>query len=666
MENDTRHQKSLSDVEAPDPQFRIEKMKKCSLALFILCALAAQMPTTFAADKPETPAPAATPSATPDPDPYASETKEQRDARMDWWRDARFGLFIHWGLYAVPAGIHKGKPVAGYGEWIMEKGKIPVEEYKAYAAEFNPTQYDPEAWVALAKKAGMKYIVITAKHHDGFALWPSAASDWDIEATPYKKDLLKPLAEACKKHGIKLGFYYSQAMDWTNGGACSQDPNNKRTMDQYVDELAAPQVRELLTNYGDAPVILWWDTPAAMNEERAAKLIEPLKLKPGIIHNNRLLKVAPCGVVDMEALKTGKREPYAGDTETPEQHIPATGLGDHDWEACITMNDTWGFKSEDNNWKSTQVLLRQLIDIASKGGNYLLNVGPTGEGLIPQPSVERLEAIGRWMEANGESIYGSGASPFPKLPWGRCTTKKTKGGTTLYLHVFDWPKDGKLLLPGLENKVKSASLLVGGTELKFEKTANGVDIDVPAQAPDADASVIKMEIAGKPKVVQVFIKPAADGSIVLPASLVDFATPKKGGSASLQQSADGLEIGSWTNPEAAVGWAFSGLKAGEYEVLAEVSGLDDAKATIELGDAAPVVSVGVSGIKTEKAEDENDVEKLSVTLTPTGDYKKYTTQNLGTFEIEEQGEKNITITPDATGWKPFNLRKVTLKPVTGN
>jgi len=638
-------------------------MKNTSLTLAVIGACAMNPLVIFAEDQPSAPVSAATPAATPNPDPYANETKKQRDARMEWWRDARFGLFIHWGVYAVPGGIHKGQPVGGYGEWIMEKGKIPVEEYKAYAGQFNPTQYDPEAWVLLAKKAGMKYIVITAKHHDGFALWPSAASKWDIEATPYKKDLLKPLAEACKKHGIKLGFYYSQAMDWTNGGACSQDPNNKRTMDEYVDQIAAPQVRELLTNYGDAPVILWWDTPAAMNEDRAAKLIEPLKMKPGIIHNNRLLKVAPCGVVDMEALKSGKREPYAGDTETPEQHIPATGLGDHDWEACITMNDTWGFKSDDNNWKSTQVLLRQLIDIASKGGNYLLNVGPTGEGLIPQPSVERLEEIGTWMGANGESIYGSGASPFPKLPWGRCTTKKTKGGTTLFLHVFDWPKDGKLLVPGLENKVRSARLLVAGTELKFEKTPNGVVIDVPAQAPDPNASVVKLEVSGRPKVVQVFIKPDDDGSIVLPASLVDFGIPKKGGPASLQQSADGLEIGSWSNPEATASWAFSGLKPGEYEILAEVSGLENAKATIETGATDPIVSVDVSGIQTKKAEDEKNVQILAVNLTPTGDYKKHETQSLGKIRIGDEAGVKLTIRPDSSAWKAFNVRKITLKPV---
>ena len=632
-------------------------MKKTLLTLAALSSLALQPLTSLAEEKPPAPA------ATPNPDPNANETKAQRDARMEWWRDARFGLFIHWGVYAVPAGIHNGKPVDGYGEWIMEKGKIPFEEYKAYAAQFNPTKYDPEAWVLLAKKAGMKYIVITAKHHDGFALWPSAVNDWNIGSTPYKKDLLKPLAEACKKHGVKLGFYYSQAMDWNNGGACSQDPNNKRTMDEYVEQVAVPQVRELLTNYGDAPVILWWDTPAAMNEDRAAKIIEPLKLKPGIIHNNRLLKVAPCGVVDMEALKSGKREPYAGDTETPEQHIPSTGLGDTDWEACMTINHTWGYKSDDENWKSTKVLLQNLIDIASKGGNYLLNVGPTGEGLIPQASVERLEEIGKWMDANGESIYGSGASPFMKLPWGRCTTKKSKGGTTLYLHVFEWPAEGKLLLPGLESKVKSAQMLVGGAELKFEKTANGVVLDVPTQAPDANASVIKLEIVGKPKVVQIFIKPAADGSLALPAKLADIGFPKKGSTPSLNENKDAVEIGSWTNPEATVSWAFSDLKAGEYEVLAEISGLENAKATIELGGGTSSVKVDISGIQTDKAADQSGGVKLPVILAATGAYQTYQTQNLGKISITSAGNQQLTIRPDMETWKPFNLRKITLRPV---
>jgi len=621
--------------------------------------------------KPEKKAPAAEtktvekikPSLAETADPYFKETKKQRDARMGWWRDARFGMFIHWGVYSTPAGFYEGKSVPGYGEWIMNKGNIPIDKYKAFAKDFNPIKYDADAWVRLAKAAGMKYIVITTKHHDGFAMFPSSASDWNIKLTPYGKDVLQPLAEACRKHGLKLGFYYSQAQDWINGGACNTDPNNKRTMDQYIDEIAVPQVRELLTNYGEFPSILWWDTPAAMNEERAAKLVELLKLKPGVIHNNRVLKVAPCGIVDMDAIKAGKREPFSGDTETPEQHIPATGLGDQDWEGCMTINHTWGYKSDDDGWKPTTELLRNLIDIASKGGNYLLNIGPTGEGLVPQTTIERLQEMGKWMDLNGESIYGTTASPFEKLTWGRCTKRKHEDGTTMYLHVFDWPKDGKLLIPGLQNKVKSAKLLVSGAKLKSEKTENGVVLDLPAEAPDAIASVIKLEIVGKPKVVQIFIKPAADGSLALPAKLADIGFPKKGSTPSLNENKDAVEIGSWTNPEATVSWAFSDLKAGEYEVLAEISGLENAKATIELGGGTSSVKVDISGIQTDKAADQSGGVKLPVILAATGAYQTYQTQNLGKISITSAGNQQLTIRPDMETWKPFNLRKITLRPV---
>ncbi len=279
-------------------------------------------------------------------DPYANETVAQRDARMQWWRAARFGMFIHWGVYSVPAGTYHGEQIPGIGEWIMCTAKIPMAEYQGYAKEYNPIKYNPDEWVRLAKEAGMKYIVITAKHHDGFANFDTKASDWNIvKATPYGKDVLKPLAAACRKYGVKLGFYYSQAQDWNNGGSeCSGswDPAQKHDMDDYIDKVAVPQVKELLSNYGEFPAVLWWDTPCDMNKERADKLAAVLKLKPGIIFNNRL------------------GGGYQGDTETPEQSIPATGFKGRDWETCMTMNDTWGFKSYDNNWKSTETILRNL------------------------------------------------------------------------------------------------------------------------------------------------------------------------------------------------------------------------------------------------------------------------------------------------------------------
>jgi len=427
------------------------------------------------------------------PDPYAHETTAERDARMGWWRDARFGMFIHWGVYSVPAGTYDGQAIPGIGEWIMHEGKIPMARYQAYAKQFNPVKFNADEWVSLAQEAGMRYIVITSKHHDGFAMFDSKVSPWNIvQATPYAHDPLQDLAAACRKHGLKLGFYYSQAQDWNNGGASAGgkwDPAQQHDMDDYIDHVAVPQVKEILSNYGEFPAVLWWDTPVDMSRERAAKLIELLKLKPGIIHNNRL------------------GGGFSGDTETPEQEIPATGFGNRDWETCMTINDTWGFKSDDQNWKSTQVLIRNLVDIASKGGNYLLNVGPTSEGLIPGPSVDRLKQVGQWMKVNGPAIYGTTASPFKHVAWGRCTKKldsPAAGQTTLYLHVFNWPADGQLLLPGLSNEVQSASLLSDATHapLAHEQTAAGLKLTVPAAAPDPISSTIVLEIKGRPEIAQ--------------------------------------------------------------------------------------------------------------------------------------------------------------------
>jgi alpha-L-fucosidase len=425
------------------------------------------------------------------PDPYAFETSEERDERMRWWREARFGLFIHWGVYAVPAGIHKGERIPRLGEWIMWQAEIPIDEYREYGKEFNPVKYDPEAWVTLAKDAGMRYIVITAKHHDGFALFETASSGWNVvEATPYGKDLLKPLAEACRKHGIKLGFYYSEGNDWYHPGGVVRrkqlwDNGQAGDFDQYLDTVAAPQVRELLTNYGELAV-LWWDGPGyVMNRERAGKLMGLLKLQPGIITNNRL------------------GGGFRGDTDSPEQRIPATGIPGRDWETCMTMNDTWGYKSYDDNWKSPKAMVRMLIDIASKGGNYLLNVGPTADGEIPRPSVERLREIGRWMSSYSESIHATTASHFPHLPWGRSTTRLHEEGATLYLHLFDWPVDGELPLPGLRNEVTHVKLLGSGHAVAATRTKTGWTLALPESAPDPIASVIAVEIQGVPEVETV-------------------------------------------------------------------------------------------------------------------------------------------------------------------
>jgi alpha-L-fucosidase len=419
------------------------------------------------------------------------ETENEKTGRLQWWDEAKFGMFIHWGVYAVPAGVYQGEEIEFIGEWIMNKAKIPVAEYKKFATEFNPVKYDPEAWVKLAKDAGMKYIVITSKHHDGFALFDSKVTGWDVvDATPYGKDLLAPLVEACRREGIKIGFYYSQSQDWCHpGGAVATwgqwsgpwDNAQLGDYDEYLDKIAIPQVNEILTRYGGLDII-WWDTPMYMTPERAAKFQAVIADYPDLITNNRL-----GGEVQ-------------GDTETPEQHIPSTGYPDgRRFEVCMTMNDTWGYKSWDHNWKSTEELIRNLSDIASKGGNFLLNVGPTAEGLIPQPSIETLQKIGKWMKVNGDAIYSTMASPFHYLPWGRSTQK----GNKLYLHVFDWPDNGKLAVP-LLNKVKRAYLLTNQEKtLKVKKSGLNKSIQIPSIAPDQFVSVVVLEIEGKPEILPI-------------------------------------------------------------------------------------------------------------------------------------------------------------------
>jgi alpha-L-fucosidase len=406
----------------------------------------------------------------------AAETPAQRDARMRWWREARFGLFIHWGLYSQTAGEWGGK--TDYGEWIMCNCKIPVKTYAGLAAKFNPAKFDAAAWVRAAKAAGMKYIVITAKHHDGFAMFRSKADPFNIhDATPFKRDPLKELAAECKKQGVRLGFYYSQAQDWHQPGADAVlgrwDRAQEGDFEAYLNKIVLPHLKELMTGYGEVSV-LWWDTAtASMTKARTDRMKAVLKLQPGIITNNRL----------------GGDNP--GDTYTSEQAVPAEGPG-KDWESCMTMGKHWGYNRKDTKLKSSAELIRTLVDIASKGGNLLLNVGPDGEGLIPEHNLRRLQGIGRWMRVNGEAIHGTSRSPFRKAPaWGRVTRKPGR----LYLHVFDWPKDGKLAVPGPAGKVNKAYLLADPkcTPLVVTARAGGVEIATPGKAPDAAASVVVVE-----------------------------------------------------------------------------------------------------------------------------------------------------------------------------
>lgn len=571
----------------------------------------------------------------------AEETKEQRDERMAWWRAARFGMFIHWGVYSVPAGEYKGHQNQHIGEWHMLDFRMPVAEYAEYAKQFNPVKFNADEWVRLAKEAGQKYIVITTKHHDGFAMFKSQASSYNIyDATPFKRDPLKELAAACKKHGVKLGFYYSQAQDWHHaGGAASGrapqpgankpveglsanhwDPAQEGSMDDYLDKIAVPQVREILSNYGKVAVI-WFDTPVNMTPERAEKFLPVLKLQPDIIVNNRL-----------DAKKS------LGDCETPEQFIPATGFPGKDWESCMTMNSTWGYKSFDDKWKPTETLIRNLIDCASKGGNYLLNVGPTSEGLIPTPSVERLKEIGAWMKINGAAIYGTTASPFSKLAWGRCTKKVTAKGGTLYLHVFDWPADGKLSVPGLHSKVTKVRLLANGKKIKATENPEGVTLALPEKAPDAIASVIELTFTGPLQVEKVLPGALADGSYVLGAELADIHNSLRA-HAKLEARGRTVLIANWDNPESQVSWDFNATRTGQFQVKAKLSGGGGGKLTVAIG-----ASSASGNVPAQESAGTRTVE-------------------LGTVSIDQSGGAKLELKPDKNDWKGLDLLGVTLVPV---
>jgi alpha-L-fucosidase len=457
-------------------------------------------------------------------------------------------------------------------------------------------------------------------------MFDSQHTDFDIMATPFKRDIMREISDACRKHGLRIGWYHS-IWDW------SHPSGSGANFDEYARVLKA-QVDELLTNYGPID-IMWFDGEwiPEWTEEKGRDLYEHIrKVAPTVIINNRVGK----GRGGMAGLHNP--EENVGDFGTPEQEIPGQGIPNYDWETCMTMNDTWGFKRSDHNWKSATTLVRNLIDTSSKGGNFLLNVGPTAEGLIPDASIERLAAVGKWLQVNGESIYGTSAGPFKRLEWGRCTRK----GNRLYLHIFDWPDSGVLEIPGLLNAVTHATIVGDsiGSPLPVSRQNESVLIEVPATAPDAIATVIAIDIAGEPQIVSIPLRQREDGSITLRAIDADV----RGFTARYEKGNGKDNIGFWTDAQDIVTWQFEATRPGRFRVILSQACPDSTAGT------AVRVSIGDA--------------QLDMEVQPTGDWTEFIEIDLGEISIPVVGQCEVSVEPQS---KPslavMNLRELRLVPV---
>ncbi len=426
-----------------------------------------------------------------------------REKRLEWFRDAKYGLFIHWGLYAIPAGEWQGKRSLGLGEWIMNRSKIPVREYERLASEFNPVKFNADDWVQLAQDAGMKYIVITSKHHDGFAMFRSKVSPYNVaDATPFKRDVLKELADACAKRGMRLGFYYSQSQDWHEkdgagntwdfGPDQGADGKELKNYDAYLRAKAEPQVRELMTGYGPVALI-WFDTPRMMTPERGQRFADIVRsMQPNTLIDGRL--------------------GTEGDYRSTGDNVVPPEASTEAWETPATINDTWGFRKDDTNWKSPGQITFKLVDIVSKGGNYLLNVGPTAEGVIPQASQDILRTVGRWLKVNGDAVYGAGASPFGQ-EFGEYTARGAKDvrGQRLFLQQAEWrvtTKPGKLYItffseprapfeiPAIKNKITGAYRLADHAPVELGTQGGRTTLTLERPMLDPMATVVVVEFEG--------------------------------------------------------------------------------------------------------------------------------------------------------------------------
>lgn len=544
--------------------------------------------------------------------PVESQTAklQSNDDRLQWFRHDKLGMFIHWGPYSYLAGEWHGQqiPVGTEAEWIMQRFNIPVAQYREMAHHMNPVNFDADAWVALAKAAGMKYLVFTAKHHDGFAMYHSQVSHYNItEWTPFHRDPVKELAEACRKAGIRFCVYYSHREDWEdpNGYGNNWDyDRSKKDFSKYLNDKSKPQLRELLTNYGPLGLV-WFDRGMDTNEHAQEFVDLVHSLQPQCLINGRV---------------GGYGQDLLGDYQDMNDNgMPSGGLTEP-WETPQTMNTTWGYSKFDQQWKTPGDVIHRLVEIVGKGGNYLLNIGPMADGTVPAPSVETLHQLGQWMQGNGESIYGTSASPLSEQPWGRTTVKRN----LIYAHVFSWPADGKLRIPDLENAVLDAYPLVDPQhKLNVSKQDGTQVIALPPTASNAIDTVFVVRLDGTPRVMPTEITQGSDTPFLL-----DYIPAITSGKALKRFNRFGkFHIAKWTGPNDAVRWHLLVSQTGQYHVWITYSA-----STASSGNRF-VISIGG--------------QSVIGTVTPTGEAYHYKTFDLGDLDIRKAGSYVLEMKPAA-------------------
>jgi alpha-L-fucosidase len=493
---------------------------------------------------------------------------KNHDRRIEWWEEAKFGMFIHWGIYSLPGGEWKGKKVSGYAEHLMRKEKISRNDYLQLAHQFNPVEFNAEKWILQAKAAGMKYFIITAKHHDGFAMFDSKVSSFTItQQTPFRRDPMAELAAAAKKHGVKFGFYYSHAFDWEHPDAPGNDweynnPGGDKLLGgtnwydahpewlpraiHYVDEKAIAQIKELIALYH--PDILWFDTPQKLPLSENIRILKAIReADSNVVVNGRLVRNAAANFGD-----------YRNTADRPAEFYPVAGP----WEAIPTTNESYGYHQYDNSHKPIGHFIQLLASAAAKGGNLLMNIGPKGNGAFDEKDITILNGIGKWMHINGESIYGTSATPLPLQNWGVCTRKENR----LYLHVFRWPENGQLYVGGLSSKVKNIFLLADRSKkITINYLPSGdARLTVPKNAPDTNNTVIVMEYTGTPGPESIFfIAPGKQTNRLL---AFDAMQTGKGFSFG-DGKTDRYYVEGWKNKEQQLGWKFRTIAPAEFKVV---------------------------------------------------------------------------------------------------